>query len=203
MPNASISACMVSNSAFSRAYSSLRTFDAIWGAIARGTARKRVTGRPSARIQGRCLRSAHCPHCVFSPFFSRGDIDRRAFQRAPPPSATGVREAPPKSSREVSLCSMCGLCVSRHTSAECRGRDTHVYVPDTCTPTATRAPRPARRAGHAPCMATPWGAARGGGRGPGVDARPTHFSIINLSRNEFIWRFCCACACFIYTLEKL
>ena len=39
---------------------------------------------------------AHCPHCVFSPFFSRGDIDRRAFQRAPPPSATGVREAPPK-----------------------------------------------------------------------------------------------------------
>ena len=96
MPNASISACMVSNSAFSRAYSSLRTFDAIWGAIARGTARKRVTGRPSARIQGRCLRSAHCPHCVFSPFFSRGDIDRRAFQRAPPPSATGVREAPPQ-----------------------------------------------------------------------------------------------------------
>ena len=34
-----------------------------------------------------------------SPFFSRGDIDRRAFQRAPPPSATGVREAPPKVSK--------------------------------------------------------------------------------------------------------
>ena len=33
---------------------------------------------------------AHCPHCVFSPLFSRGDIDRRAFQRAPPPSATGA-----------------------------------------------------------------------------------------------------------------
>ena len=81
MPNASISTCIVSNSAFCRAYSSLRTFDAIWGAIARGTARKRVTGRPSARIQGRCLRSAHCPHCVFSPFFPRGDIDRRAFQK--------------------------------------------------------------------------------------------------------------------------
>ena len=91
-----ISACMVSNSAFSRAYSSLRSFDAIGGAIARGTAPKRVTGRPAATAQGRCLRSAHCPHCVFSPFFSRGDIDRRAFQRAPPPSATGVREAPPK-----------------------------------------------------------------------------------------------------------
>ena len=104
MPNASISACMVSNSAFSRAYSSLRTFDAIWGAIARGTARKRVTGRPAARIQGRCLRSAHCPHCVFSPFFSRGDIDRRAFQRAPPPSATGVREAPPKQGQCESFC---------------------------------------------------------------------------------------------------
>ena len=76
--------------------SSLRSFDAIGGAIAGGTAPKRVTGRPAATIQGRCLRSAHCPHCVFSPFFSRGDIDRRAFQRASPPSATGVREAPPQ-----------------------------------------------------------------------------------------------------------
>ena len=99
MPIASISACTVSNSAFSRAYSTLRSSDAMWRAIARGTAREQVTGRPAAPDQGRCLRSAHCPHCVFSPFFSsRGDIDRRAFQRAPPPSATGVREAPPKPS---------------------------------------------------------------------------------------------------------
>ena len=36
------------------------------------------------------------PTLLFSPLFSLGDIDRRAFQRAPPPSsATGVREAPP------------------------------------------------------------------------------------------------------------
>ena len=42
-------------------------------------------------------RRRRCPHtAVFSPLFSRGDIDRRAFRRAPPPSATGVREAPPK-----------------------------------------------------------------------------------------------------------
>ena len=53
MPNASISTCIVSNSAFSCAYSSLRTFDAIGGAIARGTARKRVTGRPAVPAQGR------------------------------------------------------------------------------------------------------------------------------------------------------
>ena len=103
MPNASISTFIVSNSAFCRAYASLPTFDAIGGAIARtrhGAQTSDRSGRPAAPAQGRCLRSAHCPHCVFSPLFSRGDIDRRAFQRAPPPSATGVREAPPKSATD-------------------------------------------------------------------------------------------------------
>ena len=60
------------------------------------SARVRPLLRPAARSEGRVLSSAHCPHCQTRRFFSRGDIDRRAFQRAPPPSATGVREAPPK-----------------------------------------------------------------------------------------------------------
>ena len=61
------------------------------------SARVRPLLRPAAATEGRVLSSAHCPHCQTRRFFSRGDIDRRTLQRAPPPSATGVREAPPKS----------------------------------------------------------------------------------------------------------
>ena len=60
------------------------------------SARVRPLLRPAAAAEGRVLSSAHCPHCQTRRFFSRGDIDRRALQSAPPPSATGVREAPPK-----------------------------------------------------------------------------------------------------------
>ena len=95
MPKASISNHIVSKSAFSRAYCELRSSDAIRGAIPRGTARRRVTGRPLALLKGRVLTSAHCPHCETRRFFSRGDIDRRTLQRAPPPSAADAREAPP------------------------------------------------------------------------------------------------------------
>ena len=60
------------------------------------SARVRPLLRPAATSEGRVLSSAHCPHCQTRRFFSRGDIDRRALQSAPPPSATGVRGAPPK-----------------------------------------------------------------------------------------------------------
>ena len=60
------------------------------------SARVRPLLRPAARDQGRVLTSAHCPHCETRRFFSRGDIDRRTLQRAPPPYAADAREAPPK-----------------------------------------------------------------------------------------------------------
>ena len=68
------------------------------------SARVRPLLRPAVWSQGRCLVAAHCPHTAFlagTLLFSRGDIDRRALQSAPPPSATGVREAPPKTRKEV------------------------------------------------------------------------------------------------------
>ena len=64
--------------------------------------------RPCTRVgataqEGRGSATSHLFREQFRMWRSRGsvDIDRRAFQRAPPPSATGVREAPP-SPREKS-----------------------------------------------------------------------------------------------------
>ena len=75
---------------------------------------------------------------------SQGDIDRRAFQRAPPPSATGVREAPPKvlihrgDMATLANCHQC-LVAARHAactwSRRCRARP-NVETLQSCKRTA-------------------------------------------------------------------
>ena len=60
------------------------------------SARVRPSVRPGRRAEDDDNGLAQCPAPPSGRLFSRGDIDRRALQSAPPPSATGVREAPPK-----------------------------------------------------------------------------------------------------------